>query len=61
MLHTYTPLSNVPTKYPPYGFRDTGWTNFFPPPAHPDTVGENSTPTAFKGCGVKSETVEQVQ
>ena len=24
------------------------------PPAHPDTMGENNTPTALKGCGVKS-------
>ena len=23
------------------------------PPAHPDTMGENNTPTALKGCGVK--------
>ena len=23
------------------------------PTAHPDTMGENSTPTALKGCGVK--------
>ena len=33
---------------------DTGRTNFFLPPAHmPDTIGENNTPTALKGCGVK--------
>ena len=25
------------------------------PPAHPDTMGENNTPTALKGCGVKSK------
>ena len=33
MLHTYNPLTNVPTKYQlptPYGFSDTGHTNFFP-------------------------------
>ena len=24
------------------------------PPAHPDTMGENNTPTALKGCGVKN-------
>ena len=24
------------------------------PPAHPDTMGENNTPTALKGCGVKT-------
>ena len=23
------------------------------PPDHPDTMGENNTPTALKGCGVK--------
>ena len=26
------------------------------PPAHPDTMGENNTPTALKGCGVKTVT-----
>ena len=26
------------------------------PPAHPDTMGENNTPTALKGCGVKNHT-----
>ena len=25
------------------------------PPAHPDTMGENNTLTALKGCGVKME------
>ena len=37
-LHTYTPLTNVPTKYQlptPYGFYDTARTNFFQPPALP--------------------------
>ena len=33
-------------------------TNFFLLPArlpsHPDTMGENHTPTALKGCGVKN-------
>ena len=24
------------------------------PPTHPDTMGENNTPTALKGCGVKN-------
>ena len=32
---------------------------FFLPPtrtaAHPDTMGENNTPTALKGCGVTTE------
>ena len=27
------------------------------PPAHPDTMGENNTPTALKGCGVKKQLV----
>ena len=48
-------LTNVPTKYQlptPYSFRDIARTNFFPPPAHLDTMGENNTPTALKGCGV---------
>ena len=26
------------------------------PTAHPDTMGENNTPTALKGCGVKTIT-----
>ena len=57
------PLTNVPTKYQlptPYSFRDIARTNFFPPPvaaAHPDTMGENNTPTALKGCGVKTNLV----
>ena len=52
-------LTNVPTKYElstPYGFWDTAWTNFFPvahPSTPPDTMGENNTPTALQGCGVK--------
>ena len=56
-------LTNVPTKYQlptPYGFWDTAQTNFFPlpaqpptrPPSHPDTMGENDTLTAIKGCWV---------
>ena len=51
------PPTNVPAKYElptPYGFWDTTQTNYFPPPAHPDTMGENNTPTALKGCGVKT-------
>ena len=27
-------------------------------PAHPDTMGENNTPTAPKGCGVKRGTIK---
>ena len=51
------PLANVPTKYQlptPYGFRDTGRTNFFLLPTHPDTIGEKNTLIALKGCGVKN-------
>ena len=66
------PLTNVPTKYQlpiPYGFRDIARTNFFPPPArldarppaHPDTMGENNTPTALKGCGVTSQAASHKQ
>ena len=48
-------LTNVPTKYQlatPYSFCDTSRTNFFPLSTHLDTMGENNTPTALKGCGV---------
>ena len=56
------PPTNLPTKYQlatPYGLRDTARTTFFQPPtAHlptqPDNMGENKTPTALKGCGVKT-------
>ena len=48
------------TKYQltaPYSFWDTDRANFFllpaQAPAHPDTMGENNTPTALKGCEVK--------
>ena len=40
----------------PYGFRDTDWTNFLLQPAHSpiqDTMVENNTSTAHKGCGVQ--------
>ena len=50
------PLSNVPSKYQlptPYSFWNTARTTFFLLPADPDTMGENNTPTALKGCGVK--------
>ena len=30
------------------------------PPAHPDTMGENNTPTALKGCVVKSRNPESL-
>ena len=58
------PLTNVPTTYQlptPYGFGDTARTNFFHPPnCQPDrldTMGENNTLTALKGCGVKTAAV----
>ena len=51
------PLTNVPTMYQlpiPYGFwEQAGQTSFRRPPTHPDTAGENNTPTALKGCGEK--------
>ena len=55
---TPTPPNQCPYQVSTsYTFWDTAWTNFFPPPArppaHPDTMGENNTPTALKGCGVK--------
>ena len=33
--------------------RQPGQTFSGRPPAHPDTIAENNTPTALKGCGVK--------
>ena len=47
-LHTYTP-NQFPYQVP------TSYTLQFTarPPTHPDTMGENNTPTALKGCGVK--------
>ena len=54
------PLTNVPSKYqlptPTVSEIQPGQTfSRRPPrrpPAHPDTMGENNTPTALKGCGV---------
>ena len=50
-------LTNVPTKYQlptPYGSEiQPGQTFSQHPPAHPYTMGENNTPTALRGCGVK--------
>ena len=31
------------------------------PPDHPDTMGENNTPTAIKGCGVKIKKREAME
>ena len=61
-LHTYTPQ---PMSLPSMNFLhltvseiQPGQTiSHRPPdrlPAHPDTMGENNTPTALKGCGVKN-------
>ena len=47
-LHTYTPQ---PMALPIMNFLHP--TVSRRPPAHPDTMGENNTPTALKGCGVK--------
>ena len=56
-LHTYSPQ---PMSLPSMNFLhltvseiQPGQTIYPRPPAHPDTMGENNTPTAFKGCGVK--------
>ena len=52
-LHIYTPQPislpsiNSPDKLFPAARR----------PAHPDTMGENNTLTALKGCGVKTRLV----
>ena len=57
MLHTYTPQ---PMSLPSINFLHLTVSEIQPgqtisrrPPAHPDTMGENNTPTALKGCGVK--------
>ena len=55
-LHTYTPQ---PMSLPSMNFLHLTVSEIQPgqtisrrPPAHPDTMGENNTPTALKGCGV---------
>ena len=57
MLHTYTPQ---PMSLPSMNFLHLTVSEIQPgqtisrrPPAHPDTMGENNTPTALMGCGVK--------
>ena len=57
-LHTYTPY---PMSLPRINFLHlmvseihAGQTSSRHPPTHPDTMGENNTPTALKGCGVKT-------
>ena len=53
------PPTNVLSNYQiptPYGFRDTARANSFPPSAPQDTMGEDNTLTALKGCVVKNIT-----
>ena len=61
-LHTYTPNQcpyQVSTSYTLQFLRyrpDKLLPAASPParpPTHPDTMGENKTPTALKGCGIK--------
>ena len=60
-LHTYSPQ---PMSLPSMNFLHLTVSEIQPgqtisrhppvrPTAHPDTMGENNTPTALKGCGVK--------
>ena len=58
-LHTYTPQ---PMSIPSINFLHLTVSEIQPgqtisrrPPTRPDTMGENNTPTALKGCGVKRE------
>ena len=55
-LHTYTPQ---PMSLPRMNFLHLTVSEIQPgqtisrrPPAHPEAMGENNTPTALKGCGV---------
>ena len=56
-LHTYTPQS---MSLPSISSNTLEFPRYSPdkllpaaqPPAHPDTIGENNTHTALKGCGV---------
>ena len=65
-LHTYTSngcpyqvSTSYTLRFPRYRPDKILWVkvtvaNFFPPPAHLDTMGENNTTAALKGCGVKT-------
>ena len=56
------PLTNVPSinfLHLMVSEIQAGQTFSCRPPAHPDTMGENNTPTALKGCGVKSNNNKQ--
>ena len=59
MLHTYTSITNVLLSinflHLTVSEIQAGETFSRHPPAHPDTMGENNTPTALKGCGVKTD------
>ena len=64
-LHTYTPQ---PMSLPSMNFLHLTVSEIQPgqtisrrPPAHPDTMGENNTPTALKGCGVKISKIRQIK
>ena len=58
-LHTYTPqqmsLPSMNFLHLTVSEIQPGQTISRHPPAHPDTMGENNTPTALKGCGVKKQ------
>ena len=64
-LHTYTPqLMSLPSMnflHFTVSEIQPGQTISRRPPANPDTMGENNTPTALKGCGVKSTYNSQLQ
>ena len=54
-LHTYTPLTNVPTKYQlPILASEIQPLQYFPVPAKSDAMSKNNTCTAFKVYCVKS-------
>ena len=61
-------LTNIPTKYqllhlPVSEIQPRQIFSRRPPdrpPSHPDTVGENNTPTGPKDCGVKTEDLSEI-
>ena len=64
-LHTYAPQ---PMSLPSMNFLHLTVSEIQPgqtisrcPPAHPDTMGENNTPIALKGCGVKRPKMASVR
>ena len=48
------PVPSINFLHPTVSEIQPGQTFSRRPPAHPDTVGENNTLTALKGCGVKT-------